>query len=197
MKYQYCNRDLLEKPEKYNFAIFQGEKFLESYLDSRFSIITKLKNSIKINTTFTELISNLCNQNLSKKNNIELENLLIETLRAKKMNSHKLDTNIDVFLKKYEIKKKLMSKYDTNFFEKNQDYKNLKNYLLLTLLCIIRYKETKNLRFLNTILKINDMSISQISKIHNQLNLTIFRYNLEYEIKFVKELCKLKGLETQ
>jgi hypothetical protein len=143
------------------------------------------------------LISNICNQNLSKKNNIELENLLIETLRAKKMNSHKLDTNIDVFLKKYEIKKKLMSKYDTNFFEKNQDYKNLKNYLLLTLLCIIRYKETKNLRFLNTILKINDMSISQISKIHNQLNLTIFRYNLEYEIKFVKELCKLKGLETQ
>jgi len=197
MKYQYCNRDLLNEPEKYNFAIFQGEKFLESYLDSRFSIITKLKNSIKINTTFTELISNLCNQNLSKKNNIELENLLIETLRAKKMNSHKLDTNIDVFLKKYEIKKKLMSKYDTNFFEKNQDYKNLKNYLLLTLLCIIRYKETKNLRFLNTILKINDMSISQISKIHNQLNLTIFRYNLEYEIKFVKELCKLKGLETQ
>ena len=197
MKYQYCNRDLLNEPEKYNFAIFQGEKFLESYLDSRFSIITKLKNSIKINTTFTELISNICNQNLSKKNNIELENLLIETLRAKKMNSHKLDTNIDVFLKKYEIKKKLMSKYDTNFFEKNQDYKNLKNYLLLTLLCIIRYKETKNLRFLNTILKINDMSISQISKIHNQLNLTIFRYNLEYEIKFVKELCKLKGLETQ
>ena len=197
MKYQYCNRDLLNEPEKYNFAIFQGEKFLESYLDSRFSIITKLKNSIKINTTFTELISNICNQNLSKKNNIELENLLIETLRAKKMNSHKLDTNIDVFLKKYEIKKKLMSKYDTNFFEKNQDYKNLKNYLLLTLLCIIRYNETKNLRFLNTILKINDMSISQISKIHNQLNLTIFRYNLEYEIKFVKELCKLKGLETQ
>ena len=45
------------------------------------------------------------------------------------MNGHKLDTNIDVFLKKYEIKKKLMSKYDTNFYEKNQDYKNLKNYL--------------------------------------------------------------------
>ena len=67
MIYEYCNRDLLEKPEKYNFAIFQGEKFLESYIDSRFSIVTKLKNSIKIKTTFTELISNLCNQNLSKK----------------------------------------------------------------------------------------------------------------------------------
>jgi len=35
MIYEYCNRDLLEKPEKYNFAIFQGEKFLESYIDSR------------------------------------------------------------------------------------------------------------------------------------------------------------------
>ena len=197
MIYEYCNRDLLEKPEKYNFAIFQGEKFLESYIDSRFSIVTKLKNSIKINTTFTELISNLCNQNLSKKNNMELENLLIETLRAKKMNGHKLDTNIDVFLKKYEIKKKLMSKYDTNFFEKNQDYKNLKNYLLLGLLCVIRYEETRNLKFLNTILKINDMLITQAQKIHNETDLCIFKYSLEYEIKFVKELCELKGLEIQ
>ena len=42
MIYEYCNRDLLEKPEKYNFAIFQGEKFLESYIDSRFSIVTKI-----------------------------------------------------------------------------------------------------------------------------------------------------------
>ena len=111
------------------------------------------------------------------------------------MNGHKLDTNIDVFLKKYEIKKKLMSKYDTNFFEKNQDYKNLRNYLLLGLLCVIRYEETRNLKFLNTILKINDMLITQ--KIYNDADLCIFKHNLEYEIKFVKELCELKGLEIQ
>ena len=197
IKYQYCNRDLLNKPEKYNFAVFQGNEFLQSYLDFRFSIVKKLENSIKMNVTFTELINNFCNQNTPQENDIELENLLIKTLYEKKMKSHKLDTNIDVFLKKYEIKKRLMSQYDTEFFEKNQDYKNLRNYLLLELLCVIRYEETRHLKFLNTILKINDMLITQAQKIHNETDLCIFKHNLEYEIKFVKELCELKGLEIQ
>ncbi len=194
-KYQYCNRDLLNNPEKYNFASFQGKKFLENYLDFRFSIVEKLENSIKMSVTFTELISNFCNQNISKENDIELENLLTKTLCEKKMKRHKLDTNIDIFLKKYEIKKRLMSQYDTEFFEKNQDYKNLRNYLLLELLCVIRYEETRHLKFLNTILKINDMLITQIQKIHNETDLCIFKHSLECEIKFVKELCELKGLE--
>ena len=103
-KYQYCNRDLLNYPEKYNFASFQGKKFLENYLDFRFSIVEKLENSIKMSVTFTELISNFCNQNISKENDIELENLLTKTLCEKKMKSHKLDTNIDIFLKKYCFK---------------------------------------------------------------------------------------------
>ena len=197
VKYQYCNRDLLSKPEKYNFASFEGKKFLENYLDFRFSIVEKLKNSIEVNVTFTKLIGSFCNQNISKENDIELENLLAKTICEKKTNSHKLDVNIDIFLKKYEIKKRLMSKYDTNFFEKNQDYKNLRNYLLLGLLCVIRYDETRNLKFLNTILKINDMLITQTKKIHEQIDLSIFKYSLEYEIKFVKELCELKGLEIQ
>ncbi len=197
IKYQYCNRDLLNKPEKYNFAVFQGNEFLQSYLAFRFSIVKKLENSIKMNVTFTELINNFCNQNIPQENDIELENLLIKTLYEKKRQSHKLDTNIDVFLKKYEIKKRLMSQYDTEFFEKNQDYKNLRNYLLLELLCVIRYEETRHLKFLNTILKINDMLITQAQQINDQTDLSIFKYCLEFEIKFVKELCELKGLEIQ
>ena len=83
-----------------------------------------------------------------------------------------------------------MSQYDTEFFEKNQDYKNLRNYLLLELLCVIRYEETRNLKFLNTILKINDMLITQAQQINDQTDLSIFKYCLEFEIKFVKELCE-------
>ena len=71
-KYQYCNRDLLNNPEKYNFASFQGKKFLENYLDFRFSIVEKLENSIKLSVTLTELLSNFRIQNISKVNDIEL-----------------------------------------------------------------------------------------------------------------------------
>ena len=192
--YQYCNRDLLNNPEKYNFAVFQGKEFLATYLNFRLSIVKKLENSIKINTTLTEMISDFCNQNTHKENDMELENLLIKTLCEKKIQSNKLDANIDIFLKKYEIKKRLMSKYDTDFFEKNQYYKNLRNYLLLVLLCVIRYEETKNLKFLNVVLKINDMLITQ-TQLQDQIDLSILKHCLECEIKFVKELCQLKGLE--
>ena len=87
--YQYCNRDLLNNPEKYNFAVFQGKEFLATYLNFRLSIVKKLENSIKINTTLTEMISDFCNQNTHKENDMELENLLIKTLCEKKIQSNK------------------------------------------------------------------------------------------------------------
>jgi hypothetical protein len=61
-KYQYCNRDLLNNPEKYNFASFQGKKFLENYLDFRFSIVEKLENY---------RIKKFINKNIMRKKNEE------------------------------------------------------------------------------------------------------------------------------
>ena len=97
-KYQYCNRDLLNNPEKYNFASFQGKKFLENYLDFRFSIVEKLENSIKMSVTFTELISNFCNQNISKENDMELEIEIkgaSETLLIPLLNKTLADSKVD------------------------------------------------------------------------------------------------------
>ena len=65
---------------------------------------------------------------------------------------------------------------------------------MLNVLLMIRFSETKNIRFLNTMLKINDMLISKITSINNKTDLEIFKNLLKNEIKFVKELCKLKGV---
>ena len=135
-KYQYCNRDLLNNPEKYNFASFQGKKFLENYLDFRFSIVEKLENSIKMSVTFTELISNFCNQNISKENDIELENLLTKTLCEKKKKSHKLDTNIDLNQCPRVIHKQICDKLSELKKDKSEtcllDMNNIINELSIT-----------------------------------------------------------------
>ena len=85
--------------------------------------------------------------------------------------------------------------YDNDFHEKDSNYKNLRNYILLDLLCVIRFNETKNLKFLNTILKINDMLVTQISLWNNKNDLCVFQWLLENEIRIILELCKLKGVK--
>ena len=47
MEYKYCNRDLLENPEKYNFSQYNGEEFVEAYLIFRMEKLEEIKNNIK------------------------------------------------------------------------------------------------------------------------------------------------------
>ena len=202
MTYPYSNTDLLENPERYQFTKFMGEKFLESYFYSRKIILNDIGGKIDKKMNFSEIIDNLTNINNLENNEYNLENneynlekLLLKILSNNQNRKEKLNEIIDIFLKKYEIKKKLVMQYDNDFHEKDSNYKNLRNYILLDLLCVIRFNETKNLKFLNTILKINDMLVTQISLWNNKNDLCVFQWLLENEIRIILELCKLKGVK--
>ena len=195
MTYPYSNTDLLENPELYQFTKFMGEKFLESYFYSRKIILNDIGGKIDKKMNFSEIIDNLTNINNLENNEYNLEKLLLKILSNNQNRNEKLNEIIDIFLKKYEIKKKLVMQYDNDFHEKDSNYKNLRNYILLDLLCVIRFNETKNLKFLNTILKINDMLVTQISLWNNKNDLCVFQWLLENEIRIILELCKLKGVK--
>ena len=195
MTYPYSNTDLLENPERYQFTKFMGEKFLESYFYSRKIILNDIGGKIDKKMNFSEIIDNLTNINNLENNEYNLEKLLLKILSNNQNRNEKLNEIIDIFLKKYEIKKKLVMQYDNDFHEKDSNYKNLRNYILLDLLCVIRFNETKNLKFLNTILKINDMLVTQISLWNNKNDLCVFQWLLENEIRIILELCKLKGVK--
>ena len=197
MTYPYSNTDLLENPERYQFTKFMGEKFLESYFYSRKIILNDIGGKIDKKMNFSEIIDNLTNINNLENNEYNLEKLLLKILKTNKNREDELNKIIDIFLKKYEIKKRLVNQYDINFHEKDSNFKNLRNYILLDLLCVIRFNETKNFRFLNTMLKINDMLTTQISFINNKIDLCIFEWILENENKDVMELCKVKGIKIK
>ena len=102
-----------------------------------------------------------------------------------------------MFLKKFEIKKKIYTIYNSDFSEKSNHYENLRNYLLLSFLCLKRYDETNNLKYLNTSLKLNDLLISQAEKISSQVDLTLLKINLDNELKIIQKICLIKGIDTQ
>ena len=195
MEYEYVNENLLEFPQKYQKTRFYGNKFLKKYLENRIKIINQIENtnnkSIKLEKIIEELKIKKESTNEEDLETI-LSNILIRKVHHNDSSQNKL---IDIFLKKFEIKKRLFTKYDLNFKQIGNNYKNLRNYILLSILCCLRYKETKNLIFFNVILKINDTLITQFNVIKNENDLKLFLNVLKNEINFVDELCKIKGIE--
>ena len=64
------------------------------------------------------------------------------------------------------------------------------NYILLSNICVIKYEKTKNLKFLNTILKLNDLICSEIENIKDKIELNLVEHCLNKELNFV---LKIKG----
>ena len=196
MEYKYCNRDLLEKPEKYNFSEYNGEEFVQAYFRFRIEKVEEIKNNIKKEKNIDEIIDEIIQKN-EKIEDKKLEKILIGILKEKKNDIHRSNSDIDKFLKKYEVKKRLIidetKKLETNI----QDYGKIINYLFLDLLCVIRYNERKNLRFLNLILKVNDMLLTQYAKMNSDDEFSILKYCLENEVKFILELSKQKNIDIK
>jgi len=201
--YWYTKSDLLEDPEKYQKSPFLGLEFMINYLNKRNSVITHLQESQKFKkkAEISEYIDNIKIKfsEIITKEEIHLEELLKAIINEKKLQSKdkQLDELIDIFLKKFEVKKRLYLLYDNNFKDKTKNFKKLINYILLAHLCIIRYHETLNLKFLNTLLKINDTTCSQLDYIKNSTEKKLLVESLKDEIEIIKNLCNKKGVELE
>ena len=71
----------------------------------------------------------------------------------------------------------------------------MKNYLILSLICIKLYEEENNLKYLNIALKINDILTSNFNKISNSIDLILLKQSLELELKQIEILINKKGLK--
>ena len=99
------------------------------------------------------------------------------------------------YLKKYEVSKKLYYEYDSDFKKNDGDYENFTNYLLLSINLLSFFKKTKNLKFLNTSLKLDDMLCSNYNKLNSTLDRIILLMALEYELELVRDLYTRKGIK--
>ena len=194
MNYEYTNKDLLKFPQKYQQSLFQGKEFLNSYFKNREEIIEKIKKNGYDFKNLQNIETELIEKMESTKN--DLEKKFIKIIINKNLKKDlPMDQIVDTFLKKFEIKKMIALEYDSHNKEKSKNFRYLRNYLLLSILCCLKYKETKNLKFLNTVLKINDTLVSQFFAINEKLDFKIFSIILQMEINFIKELYNSKGVK--
>jgi len=197
--YPYTETNLLENPQKYQMSPYLGKNFLINFFKSRENQLKVLEKTGKIFLELDEVIKQL-SINYSKntlddflQTNIETEEIL-SLLLIKFSNAIDNDITkiLNEFIKKFEVKKRLYSSYDKNFKESSSLYSNLRNYILLSTLCMLAYKKNKNLKYLNTSLKLNDTVCSQINKLKTNLEKSLFYHILKIELQNIDSLCNTK-----
>ena len=194
MNYIYSKGDLLETSQKYQLSTFHGNDFLNSYKIERESILNKLDTKITRKIILSELIKILLPPEniISEK---QITKFVTETLLITFLNKLQLTPNdktiLSKLLKSFEIKKKIFTEYDFNQNTFSTDYKNLRNYILFSLLCSKEFKDSQNLKFLNTVLKLNDIISSKINHISNNYDLLLAFNAIDLELIGINTLNKL------
>ena len=149
--YKYTSKNLLEDPENYFYTTFKGQKFIDSYFKSRTIF---LKNLNTENQDLSSWIEQLEIQNNNKV--ISTGYVLLNYLKTNKKNDF-----INILLKKFEVSKRIHCSYDSNSFRPIEKKDNILNYILFGITLIKLYEETKFLGYINSLLKICDIIISQ------------------------------------
>ena len=199
--YSYISKNLLESTQDYHMSKYVGPEFLESYKESRTKKIEMFQKENMLENYESVLKNILEKPNSSNfqfnEENYETENLLSFLYVALKTGKNN-ETNekiLNQLIKKFEIKKLLCLRYDSNLKEISSDCTKLSNYMLLSLCCLLQYEETKNLKFLNTALKLNDTISSQSIESNDVFEKSLFCFVLQKELYYVDTLCKLKGIK--
>jgi hypothetical protein len=188
--------DLLQNPEKYEMTPYSGIPFLNSYIEFRKNIFKLSTIDIKIDEFLSSII--LKNDVVTFENipeefsTLDLFSKLLKQILTGNLNSIVIST-VNIFLKKFEIGKKFSTRYDKNFKGINNDFSNIQNYIVFAIICNILYEKTSNIKFLNVVLKLNDLICSQIKKL-NEYEQSLAKLSIEYELNNIKKLSEKKGV---
>lgn len=196
MEYQYSKKDHFKFPEKYQMTSFQNLEFLNVYKKSReFNLKTINKNINEIKK-FRDISFKIEKEDWknNKRKNINTEKLLEFLFMEIIKKSNKEEKLLNKIIKKFEIKKKIFESYNLEFKENTKKYSNLKNYILLSIICLFKFKKTKNLKFLNTSLKLNDLISSQIKKLNVLEDTSLYSFVIKKELEIIKILMNKKGI---
>ena len=194
MNYTYSKGDLFETSQKYQMSPFHGTDFLNSYKIDRKTILNQLDSKITEKITLSELIKTLLS---SEKflSNTSITKFTTEILLSTFLNKSQLTSNDKIILSKlvksFEIKKKIFTEYDFNENTFSIDYKNLRNYILFSLLCGKEFKNSRNLKYLNTALKLNDIISSKVIQISENSNLLLAFYAISLELSSINTIKEL------
>ena len=192
--YTYSDGNLLKNPQKYQMTPFLDKNFLNDYQRTRINYLEKISKFEKIE--LKKIIHNINQKDMQEDRNGKFNSvtsiMLFDVLTALINDENNNFDIIDKFIKKFETKKLIFSKYDNNFQPISNEYSELRNYLLLATICAFQFKNSTNLKYLNTLLKLNDIICSQITSIDNSIDASLFNIVISHELNFITTLIQKK-----
>jgi|TARA_B100000678_G_scaffold279774_1_gene275783 hypothetical protein len=192
--YTYSDGNLLKNPQKYQMTPFLDKNFLNDYQRTRINYLEKISKFEKIE--LKKIIHNINQKDMQEDRNGKFNSvtsiMLFDVLTALINDENNNFDIIDKFIKKFETKKLIFSKYDDNLQPISNEYSEIRNYLLLATICVFKFKNSKNLKYLNTLLKLNDTICSQINSIDNSIDASLCNIVITNEQNFIADLIQKK-----
>ncbi|PWH87008.1 hypothetical protein [Brumimicrobium oceani] len=174
MHYKYLSYSSPKEKIDYSYSEFKGELFMDAWKNSR--ALSKVEKEQQ-NITFS----------YSEEENTKalLTNWLVEFQNSEFKDFQKLK----LLLKRFEVTRKIYETYDENFRPLNKNTKFTENtlYLLFSFVLVNAYKETKKLYYLNSLLKVNDILISN-EKDLTENDISLLNLCVAEELRFIDNL---------
>lgn len=199
MQYEYSSIDRIANPHSYMYTSYGGDSFIELYKDSRKTIINKLVSDtghIEISACINGYLYSSPQSGISEIvklpiiDSVELfKGIAVDILNGQNAYTDSYSI-LSVFIKKYEVFKKLYRKYNKSFKKQDNNSRDLEVYVLFSF-CLMQYHiKYKNLKMLNCLLKVNDALCSVIEEFNQVENKVLLSLTLKSELSIIEELIQ-------
>ena len=189
-KYKYIDSNAPKAKINYSYSKYLGLDFIEFWKSSREK---NLKNLDKEN------LRTLINQNISfddSKDFVLSKNLFLNWLDNIELEHKRVLIDVNLLVKRFEVTKKIYNDYNVLMRPSNKEnYLNIENYSLFGIILGLLFSKTKDFKYLNAHLKINDILLGWKASngiIKDDLFLKSYSVSLEYNN--VIELLKQKNI---
>ncbi len=189
---------ILSSKKEDNFSYseieLRAKKIIENYLIDHDTL-----NSNEISITITNDNVNLLNLNdILDDEEIDTRTLLFATLNSVLHQENQISLIeywLDRLIQRFEVTKKIYATYKPGFrkgFGRNDD---LSFYFLLSLILSLRILRTRNYKYLNTLLKLNDL----ICSIKDDKNFPTYFFPLliKFELDQISKIIKEKEIDIE
>lgn len=174
---------------KYNDYEYLGTRFLDSYLIDR----KKFQNILSNNSFSARIfIHNYLFQQFNDESEFSLNKHLYLLNEECRNGNYEIET-LKIFIKKFEVSKKLYKLYDSNLNKINSDLCSPLNYVILSSI-ICCFLESSSLQrvdkiiLINSLIKIHDLVIGKFSNLLIDDWKYIFGQSINIELNTIKDL---------
>lgn len=211
--YEYTNTNRLQNPHKYMYTTYQGSAFISLYLKDREAHARRFELQ-ELTQELSEIDLYLCDSSLSlikenccslvhesiksinnfdKRTSIITEELLMSLIGCQFSNNQDKRHKdwIDFLVQRFEVTKKLYEiYYSTNLRKGDGRNEKVRLYWLFSLLLTLQYTKTSNIKYLSTLLKVNDLICSLDDNILKEIPKRGLLLALLKEMEIVSKLSK-------